>query len=199
MDAKARARLADALEFALEAHADQTRKGNDIPYVSHLLQVAGLVLEHGGDAELAVAGLLHDSLEDCPHVTVEALQQRFGSEVARIVESCSDLLEGDTPDRKAPWLERKRRYLAHLSEADAAVRLVSACDKLDNLRSIIADLGAEGVATLERFRATPAQTRWYYEEVRKTLAPDLPERLRREMDALLAELRHFVKDASPEA
>ena len=199
MDAKARARLADALEFALEAHADQTRKGNDIPYVSHLLQVAGLVLEHGGDAELAVAGLLHDSLEDCPHVTVEALQQRFGSKVARIVESCSDLLEGDTPDRKAPWLERKRRYLAHLAEADAAVRLVSACDKLDNLRSIIADLGAEGVATLERFRATPAQTRWYYEEVRKTLEPDLPERLRREMDALLAELRRFVKDASPEA
>jgi GTP pyrophosphokinase len=198
MDANARARLADALVFALEVHGNQTRKGNEIPYVSHLLQVAGLVLEHGGDEELAVAGMLHDSIEDCEDVTFEVLRERFGPEVARIVESCSDLLEGDTPDRKAPWTLRKRRYLAHLAKADAAVRLVSACDKLDNLRSIIADLGAEGVATLERFRATPAQTRWYYEEVRKTLEPDLPERLRREMDALLAELRRFVGESSPE-
>jgi (p)ppGpp synthase/HD superfamily hydrolase len=198
MDANARARLADALVFALEVHGNQTRKGKEIPYVSHLLQVAGLVLEHGGDWELAVAGLLHDSIEDCEEVTFEVLRKRFGAKVARIVASCSDLLEGDTPDRKAPWTLRKRRYLAHLAQADAAVRLVSACDKLDNLRSIIADLGAEGVATLERFRATPAQTRWYYESVREVLAPDLPERLRREMDALLAELRRFVGESSPE-
>lgn len=187
-----RERLAEAFRYALDAHAEQTRKGSAVPYASHLLQVAGLVLEHGGDATLAVAGVLHDALEDCMHVDREALRARFGEEVARIVESCTDLLPGDRPDAKGSWELRKRGYLERLREADARTRLVAACDKLHNLRSLVADLRSEGVATWVRFRATPTQTRWYFEAARESLCDDLPARLVDELDALLDALRSFV-------
>ena len=83
MTPRERARFARALRFALAAHGDQKRKGTQIPYVSHLVQVAGLVLEHGGDADQAIAGLLHDAIEDCEGVTEATLRERFGPEVAR--------------------------------------------------------------------------------------------------------------------
>jgi hypothetical protein len=160
--------------------------------VSHLVQVAGLVLEHGGDADQAIAGLLHDAIEDCPGVTEAGLRRSFGAEVARIVRAVSDVLEGDVPGRKSPWGLRKRRFIRHLRGQDARVRLVAACDKLDNLRSLLADLHAEGPATLARFSGTPPQIRWYYEAVRRALGNGLPERLLRELDALVGELARFV-------
>ena len=200
MTPRERARFARALRFALAAHGDQKRKGTQIPYVSHLVQVAGLVLEYGGDADQAIAGLLHDAIEDCEGVTESALRERFGPEVARIVRAVSDVLEGDTPGRKSPWIARKRHFIEHLRDQDERVRLVAGCDKLDNLRSVVADLHAEGPATLARFRGTPAQIRWYYEEVRRALGNGLPERLLRELDALVAELARFVPaEAEPGA
>jgi hypothetical protein len=197
MKPRDRVRFARALRFALAAHGEQKRKGTQIPYVSHLVQVAGLVLEHGGDADQAIAGLLHDAIEDCEGVSEEELRERFGPEVARIVRALSDLIEGDTPRRRSPWLVRKRRFIAQLRHQDLRVRLVAGCDKLDNLRSILADLHAEGPPTLARFHATPPQLRWYYERVRRALGADLPERLLRELDALVGELARFVPESSP--
>ena len=193
-----RAKLVSALHFALDAHGAQTRKGSEVPYASHLLEVTGLVLEHGGDIDQAVAGLLHDVLEDCQDVDAAVLQARFGAEVARIVRVCSDLLDGDTATAKSDWLCRKRRYIERLHEADPRARLVAACDKLHNLRCLIADLRHDGLATLERFNGTPRQTRWYYEAARGALGADLPGRLLSEIDALLGELGHFVPRAAPE-
>jgi (p)ppGpp synthase/HD superfamily hydrolase len=195
MNGADRARLAQAFRFALDAHGEQTRKGRDIPYASHLLQVAGLVLEHGGDAALASAALLHDALEDCPELDLEALRANFGNEVAHVVEACTDLLPGDRPDAKSEWAPRKRAYLARLHRADARTRLVVVCDKLHNLRSLVADLRAEGVDTLKRFSATPEQTRWYFERVRSDLCEGLPERLVDELDRALGDLRGFVPDS----
>ena len=189
-----RAQFAEALRFALEAHGDQKRKGTEIPYVSHLVQVAGLVLEHGGDVEQAIAGLLHDVIEDCESVDASTLYECFGPEVARIVHSCTDVLEGEPSDRKSDWLRRKQRYIEHLFDADARVKLVAACDKIDNLRSLVADLHAEGASTLERFRGTPAQMCWYYVEVRKALGTDLPRRLLFELDALNEEFQRLVPE-----
>jgi len=197
MTPRERARFARALRFALEAHGDQKRRGTRIPYVSHLVQVAGLVLEHGGDADQAIAGLLHDAIEDCEGVSEAGLRERFGPEVARIVQALSDVLDGDTPTRKSPWGVRKRRFIARLRREDERVRLVAGCDKLDNLRSLLADLHADGPATLERFRATPAQIRWYYEEVRRALGDGLPQRLSRELDLGVAELARFVPARTP--
>jgi (p)ppGpp synthase/HD superfamily hydrolase len=186
-----------AFAFALERHAGQTRKGRDAPYVSHPVRVAGLVLEHGGDAVQVAVGLLHDVIEDCG-VPDGELERRFGAEVAQAVRALSDVLEGDTPDMKAPWRERKTRFVARLTGIDARVRLVAACDKLDNLSAIVADLETEGVTTLERFSGKPRQIRWYYEEVGKALGADLPPRLRAELADRLEMLRRFVPEASPE-
>jgi (p)ppGpp synthase/HD superfamily hydrolase len=187
--------LVDALEFALEAHGDQTRKGSEIPYVSHLLSVAGLVLEAGGDLAQAVAALLHDTIEDGEGVDESRLRDEFGAEVAAIVAACSDVLPGDTPGRKSEWGERKRRYLAQLAAAGPRVRLVAACDKLHNLRTLIADLRSHGPAKLEQFRASPARTRWYYESAHALLRDALPDALGFEFDALIADLRSFVPRA----
>lgn len=193
-----RQKLAHAVSFALAAHAGQTRKGTSIPYASHLLQVVGLVFEHGGDVDQAIAAVLHDVLEDCEGIEIEEIQRHFGADVARIVLVCTDLLPGDRPDAKSEWSLRKRDHLERLRQADARAQLVAACDKLHNLRTLVADLQAEGLATLERFSATPAQTRWYHEKLRLAVTPALPPRLLRELDALLEALREWVPEAHPE-
>jgi (p)ppGpp synthase/HD superfamily hydrolase len=185
-------RLLEALRFALGKHGDQTRKGTAIPYASHLLQVAGLVLEHGGDTDQAVAGLLHDVVEDCD-VPLTEVRERFGPAVARMVDGCSDLLEGDTSATKSPWRERKQHAVAKLQAADAATRLVAACDKLHNLRCIVHDLESDGTAAFERFNAGLEETLWYQRAMHEALGHALPEPLEREISELLAELEALMK------
>jgi (p)ppGpp synthase/HD superfamily hydrolase len=189
--------LVDALAFALEAHGDQTRKGKPVPYVSHLLRVAGMVLDQGGSASQASVGLLHDVIEDC-EVEEKDLSERFGEEIAGSVRALSDVLPGDSAFAKSPWLERKQHYLESLARTGPWTRLVAGCDKVDNLRAIVADLEFEGLDTLTRFTATPAQTRWYFESVRSLIGQDLPRALLDDFDRLLERLEVFVHEASPE-
>jgi (p)ppGpp synthase/HD superfamily hydrolase len=192
-----RERLADAMRFALDVHGEQTRKGSAVPYASHLLQVSGIVFEAGGDIDQAIAGLLHDALEDSDAVDAAQLEARFGSGVAAIVVACSDPLPGDTPNAKSDWGERKTRYLEQLGAAPERTRLVAASDKLHNLRCTVGELRAEGVAALEKFTASAAQTRWYYEAAHRVLRDALPTPLALEFDALIAVLREHVPDAAP--
>jgi (p)ppGpp synthase/HD superfamily hydrolase len=187
--------IANAVAFALEAHGTQVRKGTKIPYVSHVIRVCGLVLEHGGDAQQAAAGLLHDTIEDCD-VSEAELRARFGADVATMVRALSDVLEGDTAKQKSPWLKRKQKYVAHLAHISPRARLVAACDKLDNLRAMVDDIAANGARTLRRFSGSPRQIRWYYESVIAALSPHVPHRLRAELRLLLAELARFIPEAS---
>ncbi len=190
-----RRRLVEALAFALAAHGDQKRKGTEVPYASHLLSVAGLVLEAGGDVAQAAAALLHDAIEDGEAVDEARLRAEFGDEVAAIVAACSDVLPGDTCERKSAWPDRKQRYFAQLASAGPRARLVAACDKLHNLRTLIADLRSEGPAVLERFTASPERTRWYYESAHALLRDLLPTAHRAEFDALIEALRGFIARA----
>ncbi len=138
-------RFRQALAYSDELHQAQRRKGSGAPYIAHLLGVAAIVLEHGGTEDEAIAALLHDAVEDQGGPpTLAAIQQRFGRRVAAIVAGCTD---ADTVP-KPPWQERKEAYLAHLATADAGVCLVSAADKLYNLRTIVADYRAIGEADL---------------------------------------------------
>lgn len=177
----------DALDFAAEAHAGQTRKTTDAPYLSHPLQVAGLALEHGADEEQAAAALLHDTLEDTSH-TYADLEARFGRRIADIVRACSDT---EHPEEKAPWRPRKERYLEHLRQAPPEVALVAAADKLHNARSIVTDLRTRGAAAFEHFRGHREGTLWYYGELRRIFAGSripapLADELGRTIDAMLA-------------
>lgn len=129
-------RFRSALVFAARLHSGQTRKGTDIPYIAHLMAVASLVITHGGNEDEAIAGLLHDAVEDQGgRPTLETIRKRFGNEVASIVDGCTDT--DIVP--KPPCRERKARYLKHLESATRSVSLVAAADKLDNIRSIITD------------------------------------------------------------
>ncbi|WP_439814515.1 HD domain-containing protein [Zavarzinia sp. CC-PAN008] len=163
-------RFADALTFAEGLHRQQTRKGNDIPYVAHLMTVAASVLEHGGDEETAIAALLHDAAEDQGGMpTLERIAARFGPKVAAIVEACSDSLTED-PTAKKPWFERKQAHVAHMRDVDAATALVMACDKLHNAQSMLRDIRRDGPATLARFNAGPQQILWYFRSVADALS-----------------------------
>jgi hypothetical protein len=85
------ARYAHAVEYAGVIHATQTRNGTNIAYISHLLGVSSLVLEAGGNEDEAIAGLLHDAVEDCGGLPRLAdVRARFGDRVADIVLACSD-------------------------------------------------------------------------------------------------------------
>lgn len=154
----------NALRFAARLHAKQRRKGTKIPYFTHLMSVSALVIEHGGNESQAIAGLLHDSIEDQakafggPDKLRRELKKRYGREVLRIVEACTDT----DVEPKPPWKTRKEAYLAHLAQVDDRVALVSCCDKLHNARSINADIRATGEAVFGRFTASKAETLWYY-------------------------------------
>jgi (p)ppGpp synthase/HD superfamily hydrolase len=166
-------RYTAAVDYARVAHAAQTKKGTVIPYLAHLLGVSSLVIEYGGDEDQAIAGLLHDVIEDCGAEHEVAIRARFGERVARIVLACTDgtaesKAEGATPTNpRQEWEARKRRYLAHLDEVDADARLVSGCDKLHNLRAIAADLAnpAVGDAVFTRFKGGREGTIWYYSQL----------------------------------
>jgi (p)ppGpp synthase/HD superfamily hydrolase len=152
-------RFNDALVYASELHCEQRRKGSGAPYIAHLLGVTAIVLEHGGDEDQAIGALLHDAVEDqggAPRL--EEIRARFGPIVAEIVDGCTD--SDTTP--KPPWQKRKEKYIAHLSGVSAAVQLVSAADKLYNLRSIVDDYHTLGEAIWPRFTAHRDGTLWYY-------------------------------------
>lgn len=152
-------RFERALLFAARQHSGQTRKGTTTPYIAHLLSVAGLVLEAGGDEDLAIAALLHDVVEDCGGAPMlQQIRRRFGKRVAHVVDGCTDT----DLDPKPPWQQRKEDYLQHLRTADADVRLVSAADKLHNARSVLADYREIGEPVWERFHGKRDGTLWYY-------------------------------------
>lgn len=157
-------RYAGAVAYASDVHAAQMRKGTAIPYAAHLLAVSSLVLEAGGDEDLAIAALLHDAAEDHGgEARLSDIAQRFGGRVASIVRACSDSL---TPEDtgKADWITRKREHLGHLQDASPDVLLVWMADKVHNSRAIVTDVEADGPSVLERFRGTPDQILWYYSE-----------------------------------
>ena len=152
-------RFTDSVTLAAELHSTQLRKGTNIPYLSHLLGVTSLVLEHGGNEDEAIAAMLHDAVEDCGgKKTLELIKNQFGAEVAAIVEGCTDSYEIPKPD----WRTRKENYLQHLATAPASVLLVSNADKLHNARAILSDLRIHGESLWRRFSGRKEGTLWYY-------------------------------------
>lgn len=182
-------RFEDAFRFAAEKHATQTRKRTSVPYLSHLMSVAALVLEAGGDEDQAIAALLHDVVEDCGgKPMLEEVSRRFGPRVARIVDGCTDAYAIPKP----PWKQRKLDYLAVLRNADEDIRLVSAADKLHNVRTILADHRIEGDSVWERFSGRREGTIWYYRAVLETLLNGRPNRLLGELQRAVRELENLA-------
>lgn len=198
-------RYVRALEFALRVHHKDVRKGTEIPYVSHLLQVSGLVLEHGGDEDEAIGGLLHDTAEDgevegmdrqeaAQHI-LDLITSEFGAKVSGIVAENSDGL--DQKVREAgDWKGRKEAYIAAISHKSDSALLVSMCDKLHNLRSLLADSRHLGREHWLRFNAGREDALWYYSSLLSAFQQRLPDqprlsRLCADLQAELEEIRRL--------
>ncbi|MBB3037076.1 (p)ppGpp synthase/HD superfamily hydrolase [Hoyosella altamirensis] len=158
-------RLAEAVAFAADKHSDQTRKRAEgdsrprIPYISHLMAVSGMVIEDGGDTDEAIAGLLHDYIEDVDENGADALEQRFGARVRDIVIGCSGAKKEEIPDFRT----RKQTYLDHLTATrDPATVRVSLADKVHNARSTVSDLETDGPSIWDRFNAGVEDQLWWY-------------------------------------
>lgn len=178
-------RFERALVFATQLHANQRRKGTHIPYIAHLLAVASIVLENGGDEDEAIAGLLHDAIEDQGgSVAREEIRQRFGERVVDIVNGCTDA--DVTP--KPPWRLRKEAYIEHLRVASPSIRLVSAADKLHNARAVLADYRELGEGLWRRFHGGREGTLWYYRTVTDALRQSGTSPLIEELERVISEI-----------
>lgn len=174
-----------ALARAVSYHRDHRRKVSGVPYVGHLLTVAGYVLEDGGSEDEAIAALLHDALEDVHFEGLEdEIRRDFGPEVLAIVEGCSmDNLPGE---EGVDWRTRKERYVNHIEDSPAPIIRVSLADKLANVRSILRDQREVGDEIWDRFNAADKESLlWYYESLADCYA-------RKHPGALAEEFRHEV-------
>ena len=188
-------RFEHALVFTAQLHKEQRRKGSGVPYVSHLLSVAGLVIEHGGDEDEAIAALLHDAIEDQGGAKArEEIRRRFGDRVTDIVDGCSD---ADT-NPKPPWQRRKESYIEQLSTASSSVRLVSAADKLHNARSVLRDYRAVREEVWLLFQGGREGTLWYYRAVTDTLIQAGPTPLVDELNRVVTALEDAAGEEETE-
>ncbi|HBE21094.1 MAG TPA: phosphohydrolase [Cyanobacteria bacterium UBA11149] len=152
-------RFEQALVLAHQLHHTQIRKGSGIPYISHLLSVAALVLEDGGDEDEAIAALLHDAVEDAGGAaTREIILQQFGERVTSIIDGCTEC----DIQPKPPWRDRKLLYLDKIRHASPSVLRVSMADKLHNIRSILADWEREGDEVWLKFKGGKEGSLWFY-------------------------------------
>ena len=182
-------RFEEAVDYAVEAHREQARKASPVPYLAHLFGVMSLVLEYGGDEDQAIAGLLHDTLEDCGAEHAPVIGARFGGGVLDLVRACTDWEGPAGAAGKPPWRPRKEAYIAHLDELGAGHRalLVSCSDKLHNARAIRSDLRQEGLAVWDRFSQPAPEQRWYYRSLAGAFSRLMP-------GPLTDELRRTVRD-----
>lgn len=182
-------RLQRAFRYAAEKHYGQARKKSRVPYLGHLMAVASLVLEGGGDEDMAIAALLHDVVEDCGGMPrLREIRRKFGHRVARIVEGCTDSFG----EPKREWVERKKDYLGHVKHADSETRLVSAADKLHNVRTILTDYRQHGESIWARFSGKREGTLWYYRALSDEFRRK-PNRITRELGIAVGELEQATR------
>ena len=184
-------RFEDALIYAAKLHAQQIRKGSMVPYISHLMAVAGIVLEYGGNEDEAIAALLHDSIEDQGgDIVRQEIRRRFGERVAETVDGCTDT----DVQPKPPWRERKEAYIAHIRDALSSVRLVSVADKLHNAQTILKDYRSVGDAIWERFKGGKEGTLWYYRSLVTEFRATGPSPLVDELDRVVKEIERLASE-----
>ncbi len=179
-----------ALVMATQLHASQKRKGTSIPYVSHLLAVSSLVLEHGGCEDQAIAALLHDAVEDQGGLpTLDQIRDHFGDVVAKIVVHCTDAYEEPKPE----WRIRKEEYIASIEEKPLDAALVSFADKLHNARAILNDLRTVGGELWGRFTGGKEGTLWYYQSLATAFNDALDNALSKELKRTVKEMDDLAK------
>jgi (p)ppGpp synthase/HD superfamily hydrolase len=179
----------EALVYATRIHGGQLRKKTKIPYIAHILGVTAIALEYGANETESIGALLHDAVEDCGGAKrLRDIERKFGNAVARIVDGCTDTDQVPKP----PWLERKKAYVAHVSLASMPTKLVSASDKLHNVRAILMDYRQEGESLWSRFTGGKQGTLWYYRTLVKAFSGKRIQPLVQELNRILTELESLA-------
>src|SRR5579859_6714638 len=159
-----------AFLLATELHANQRRKASlvpDVPYLSHLMEVAGMVMSSGAPDTVVAAALLHDAIEDQGNRTRASIQARLGLEVLALVEECTE--EGTGGAVKAPWLERKKAALQHMPSLSMFALMIRTADKLQNARELCRNVYLRGDEAYSGFRVDKALVLWYQREAIQAL------------------------------
>jgi (p)ppGpp synthase/HD superfamily hydrolase len=195
-------RFTRAVDYAREVHTG-LRKGTRVPYLAHLLGVVSLVLGESGHVpfpvseDMAIAALLHDAVEDAGGLPrLRDIEAKFGNDVARIVEGCSDSFEED-PAKKAEWKLRKSSYVSRMDKEPEDTLLVSAADKLYNARSILEDYREIGPEVWNRFRRGRDDQMWYFNELLNVFGRRCPNwRIVGQLRRLVTELARLSSQES---
>lgn len=154
-------RIHNAIIFATLKHQNQKRKGTDIPYIVHPMEVMQILTDMGCSENVIIAGILHDTLEDTD-TKPEEIEKEFGKEVLAIVQTESE-------DKSRTWKERKQHTIDCLKNDSAETKLVCFADKFSNIRSMYADLQEKGAELWERFNAPKSDIEWYYRSIADAL------------------------------
>ena len=210
-----------ALVLAALVHEDVPRKGTVVPYIIHPVHVAALLLRHGYDEPLPTAAVLHDVLEDIDYadgplqlairsafpkaglpdriVAAEAYRRafeafvdaEFDADVMTLVHAMTEPKNDGGPTRS--WRERKQHVLDHLRDAPETLVALKSADALHNVQSILEDIEHHGADVLNRFKAAPADTHWYYGSIAEVAAARLHGApIADELRRAAAELGRFV-------
>lgn len=148
-------------QLAARAHAGQTRKEKDVPYITHPRAVAALLQKHGFSDTVIAAALVHDTVEDTP-VTMEEIRRELGDEVAALIEPV-------THDDSLLWEEKKQKYIDTVRAASAEVKAISVADKIHNAESFLAGYEEQGKAVWKYFNRGRDKKIWFEEAVLKML------------------------------
>lgn len=191
-------KIQKAINVASTLHSKQFRKSDqNLPYISHPFSVAWILTGYSNNEDVIVAGILHDVLEDAEGYNYQNLKNDFGERVARIVREVSQE-ENPNPneDRKATWEKRKRRYLNNLKNASFEALMVSAADKIHNLRSMREAYQKQGENLWSRFNAPPEKKLWFYGEVAKIVVQKLNNQIAKELLGELKKMDHLLNKNS---
>jgi (p)ppGpp synthase/HD superfamily hydrolase len=183
-------RFQKAFSQALDLHREQLRKASQTPYIAHLMSVAALVLENGGNEDQAIAALLHDAVEDAGGLdTLQAIREEFGNVVADFVDGCTD----SYTEPKTDWKPRKLAYLEKLKNASDEVKLISLADKVHNARSILQDLQTFGDETWDKFKGKKTGTLWYYQALIEIFKDAPYPGLKHELSTVVDEIQTYAE------
>ncbi len=183
----------EAINYMVNKHGHEYRKGTQIPYISHLLATATTIMEHGESEDEVIAALLHDAAEDAGgKTTLIEIENKFGPKVAEIVLACSDTLEKQKPE----WKNRKTAYLEELNQVkNPSILLVSIADKLHNIKSILRDYKQIGEELWTRFNANRDEILCYYSsllDIYKVKSKQIDPYLINELETKLEEINKLI-------
>lgn len=163
-------KIQKAIDFAVEVHKAQKRKGKDIPYIVHPLVVGLILAKAGAGEDIIIAGILHDTIEDSHgKIKREDIEQEFGERVAHMVNDVTE------QDKSLPWEERKRIALEHIAKMGNDSLLVKSADVLHNMTDLLQDLEREGDRVFESFNAPKNKQFDRYTNLVKSLEVAWPE------------------------